>query len=356
MRRFFPALAVAVLALPHMAATAAPAYVPYTVVSGKYASAVALNDKAHYAVNSSPPDVPFQVASISDGLSSFNIGHIGGSTTRIRSLNNHGDAVGEGTTHEGALQSFLYSDGQMRNLTVAYGLRAASAINDAGTITGQSADNRAMTIRDGKAEVFGPPNSTADAINDRDDVLVGYAPEGFGTRTAIYSRVLGTLELLPLLGGPHLVGTAISNDGWATGYGFTGDNRVHAFLYDGAGMLDLTPSAGSSTAYDINNLNHIVGSMDNRAFWYGGGVLVDLNTLIDPEADILLTAAIAINDHDQILAKGCDRAGVFCYDTVLLNSVTAIPEPETYLMLVAGLAFLAARRLAAIVRWHRLSS
>lgn len=99
-----------------------------------------------------------------------------------------------------------------------------------------------------------------------------------------------------------------------------------------------------ASAVDVNvNARY---AMDKRAFWSNnGGELIDLNTLIDPDADLLLTAAIAINDRDQILAKSCDRAGVFCYDTVLLNNVYAIPEPSEYLMLAMGLALLAARRI-----------
>lgn len=341
---FASALIAVSLGTMPFAASAAPDYMRYSIVSGKYAAGVALNDRARYAVNNFPPDIPYETAFISGGVPNVILNSLGGNITRIRSLNNYDEAVGDSTTASGALHAFLYAGGQMRDLTAAYGLHSVRSINDIHYITGQSADSRAMVIRNGIPDVFGPPNSTAGAVSETGDVLVEYTPAGQGIHTAVYSDARRTLSDLPLLGGAHLIGTAISNDGLVTGYGFTCDNLSHAFLFDGGTMTDLTPDARSSAGYDINNLNHVVGTVDNRAFWYTGGKVIDLNTLIDPNADLLLTAAIAINDRDQILAKGCDRAGVFCNETVLLNSVYAIPEPREYLMLAAGLLTLGLRR------------
>jgi hypothetical protein len=71
--------------------------------------------------------------------------------------------------------------------------------------------------------------------------------------------------------------------------------------------------------------------------------MIDLNTLVDPTADLLLTSAIAINDRGQILAKSCDRAGVFCYETVRLDGIPAVPQPPQVTLCLAGLAWLGAR-------------
>lgn len=129
-----------------------------------------------------------------------------------------------------------------------------------------------------------------------------------------------------------------------TGYGTTAANRNHAYLYDGDTITDLTPAAMNSIGYDINNLKQVVGTVDNRAFLHEDGELIDLNTLVDPQAD-LLTSAIEINNQSQILARSCDRAGVFCYGTVLLDPVPAIPEPATVAMLLMGLALLRAHQV-----------
>jgi probable HAF family extracellular repeat protein len=327
-------------ALP-LAAAAAPGYVSVTFASGKYAAAVALDDAGRFAVNNFPPDIPYEVATISGSPLNEDVGSLGGTITRIRALNNRGEAVGDSTTADGALHAFLYASGRMHDLTATYGVGNVQAIDDRGDISGQTADGRAMVIRNGMVEAFGPPGSSAGALNDAGDTLVEYAPPGQGIHTAVYRD--GTLTDLPLLGGAHVFGSAINDAGWVTGYGFTGAGRAHAFLYDGVTMVDLTPSASSSAAYDVNDLGEVVGTVDNRAFLYANGTMTDLNALVDPAADLLLTSAIAINDRGQILAKSCDRAGVFCYETVRLDGIPAVPEPPQVTLCLAGLAWLGAR-------------
>lgn len=85
------------------------------------------------------------------------------------------------------------------------------------------------------------------------------------------------------------------------------------------------------------HLGQVVGTVDNRAILYSDGQLFDLNTLIDPNADLLLTSAIEINNRTQILARSCDRAGMFCYSTVLLDPIPGVPEPPAIAMLLLGL-------------------
>lgn len=340
-RKRIAAWAAAALATLPLAAAAAPSYLSVEFASGKYAAAVALNDAGRFAVNNFAPDIPYEVAYISGSTQNEDVGSLGGNITRIRSLNNQGDAVGESTTADGALHAFLYSSGRMHDLTATYGAGSVQAIDSRGDISGQTADGRAMVIRSGTVDAFGPPGSSAGALNDAGDTLVEYVPPGQGIHTAVYHD--GRLTDLPLLGGAHVFGSAINDAGWVTGYGFTGGGRAHAFLYDGRAMTDLTPSASSSTAYDVNDLGEVVGTVDDRAFLYANGKFIDLNTLVDPAADLLLTSAIAINNQGQILAKSCDRAGVFCYATVRLDGIPAVPQPPQVMMFLAGLAWLGAR-------------
>lgn len=333
----------AVLGLQPVAAAAAPAWLSATPVSGKYAVAFSLNDAGQYAVNNFGPEIPYELASIDGGPEPENIGSLGGSISRISALNNKGEAVGASTTGEGALHAFFYSSGRMRDLTTAYGIERAAALNDRGDVTGQAPGERAMVIRKGRAEVFGPPNSVAGEINEAGDILVEYFPQGQGSRTAVYRA--GELSDLPTLGGEHVLGGAINEAGWVSGYGSTADGRLHAWLYDGRTMTDLTPLAASATAHDIDDLGQVVGSMDNRAFLYAAGQLVDLNSFVDPGADLLLTAATDINNRGQILARSCDRAGVFCYGTMLLDAVPPVPELPQLLMLATALGLFGLHRI-----------
>lgn len=329
------------LGMQPLAAGAAPPWLSVTPVAGKYSAAFSLNDAGQYAVNNFGPDSPFELASIG-GPDPQDIGTLGGTTSRISAINNKAEAVGASTTAEGAMHAFFYSSGRMHDLTTAYGVERAAAVNDRGDITGQAPGERAMVVRNGRAEVFGTPISVAGDINAAGDILVEYFSPGDRARTAVYRD--GRLNDLPTRGGEHLLGGSLNDAGWVSGYGSTPEGGLHAWLYDGKAITDLTPLAANGIAYDINNLGQVVGTMDDRAFLYAGGRLVDLNTLVDPEADLLLTVAEDINNHGQILARYCDRAGVFCYGTVLLDGIAPVPEPPQVLMLAAALALLARRR------------
>lgn len=335
-------MAVALGLFP-LATAAGPAYLTATPVSGKYSSAFALNDAGQFAVNNSPPEIPIEAASISSLTQSESIGGLGGPITRIASINNEGEAVGVSTTAEGMAHSFLYSSGRMTDLSLVYGPGRVNAINDRGEITGQSADDRALVIRNGRAEVFGPPHSVAGDINERGDILVEYFEPGRPSRTAVYSQ--GRLSDLPMRDGVSLLGGAINDAGWVSGYGTTSGGRLHAWLYDGATITDLTPLAANAFAYDINNLGQVVGTIDDRAFLYSEGQLVDLNRFVDPAADLLLISASDINNRGQILAHSCDRTGVFCYGTVLLDAIPPVPEPPAILMLLTALVPLGLYRI-----------
>lgn len=347
-------LAPAAAAAAAAEAAPAPAYFSVAPAGSKYAHAIALNDAGRYAVNSFGPETPYQGASIDGRPVSESIGSLGGYTTQIRALNNLGQAVGVSTTAAGEAHAFLYSGGRMQDLTARYGIQDAGAINDRGEISARSTGLRAAVLRGGVLDEFGPPNSGAGDINARGDMLVDYFPEGLGYRSALYSK--GTLTDLPRAGGMQVLGQAINDAGWVTGY-FTGaDGRNHAFLWDGQTYTNLTPWARSSFGYDINNLGQVVGVSDGRAFLYADGELIDLNTRIDRDADRLLISADEINERGQILAPSCDRAGVFCYGSSLLTPVPAVPELPLVTLLTAGLALLGGWRLGRAVLLRRRST
>jgi probable HAF family extracellular repeat protein len=254
--------------------------------------------------------------------------------------------VGQSTTASGAIHAFLYSGGRMRDLTTAHGIGAAVAINDRGDIGGQTGydNSRALVLKGASVDVFGPPSSSVSDINGAGDALGGYIAPGRGELAFVYSD--GKRTDLPSLGGSGTYGTGINDAGSASGYGITGEGRVHAWLYDGKTMTDLTPSAADGRAYDINNLGQVVGAFrptpgNDHAFLFENGEMIDLNTLIDPASGWTISGAAAINDMQQIAATAC-QAGV-C-QAVRLDLVSAVPEPSMFGMLAAGLALGLARR------------
>lgn len=81
-----------------------------------------------------------------------------------------------------------------------------------------------------------------------------------------------------------------------------------------------------------------------RTAVYSRGKLIDLNMLIDPEADLLLKSADDSDNQGQIVAHSCDRTGVFWYGSVLPSPVPVVAGPSAAVLLLAGLALVAGRR------------
>src|SRR4029078_4747991 len=95
------------------------------------------------------------------------------------------------------------------------------------------------------------------------------------------------------------LGRSSSSDAWGANESgqVAGSSNGHAFLYDGS-LHDLGPLAGFSTIHtsDLNSTGQVVGYSYNdfnnpRAWVYTGGVIRDLNTLIDPLSGWIVGAA-----------------------------------------------------------------
>ncbi len=101
----------------------------------------------------------------------------------------------------------------------------------------------------------------------------------------------------------------------------------YGFLYSAGTMKNLgtIPGGMSSYAQSINSSGAIVGyaaltSGAQHAFLYTNGVMVDLNSLIDPAEGWVLSGATGINDAGQIVGYGFNSSGQT--DAYLLTPVT----------------------------------
>ena len=91
-----------------------------------------------------------------------------------------------------------------------------------------------------------------------------------------------------------------------------GTGAIHAFLWSRAeGMQNLGSLASSnfSQALALNSSGQVVGasqtSLGSRAFiWTQKAGMQDLNTMISETLDVILTAAVHIDDRGRILAVG----------------------------------------------------
>ena len=96
-------------------------------------------------------------------------------------------------------------------------------------------------------------------------------------------------------------------------------------------------------AYGINAAGQVVGWSYTSggaydAFLYSSGSMVDLNSLIAPSSGWTLLQANAVNDNGQIVGYGTYEGETEAF------LLTPTPAPPTALLLVPGLAGLAAVR------------
>jgi probable HAF family extracellular repeat protein len=163
----------------------------------------------------------------------------------------------------------------------------ALAINDSGVVVGISklATGRTHAVRwtSGSIEDLGTLpgdlDSEALAINNAGQV-VGFS-SGSGTRAVLWDRSSQVQNLGALPGGEFSQALGINAAGIVVGISNIGSDTDHA------------PD----------------GEHGSHAFiWTRTAGMRDLNDLVPPEADVLLIAAVAINETGQIAAYGGRRS------------------------------------------------
>lgn len=183
MTRSLSAVLTMVLAVLPLAAAAAPNYYtpfPYytpSPQSGKYDAAIALNNAGLVAVNNRDSNVPSRTGYIATFPMLTDVGTLGGSDSAIRAINDNNQAIGYSDTADGGIHPFLFSGGRIHDLTADYGVTNATSLNNRVEIAGSS-NGRAMVLRDGKVDAFGPPNSVAASINNEGAVAGDFYVNG----------------------------------------------------------------------------------------------------------------------------------------------------------------------------------
>lgn len=285
------------------------------------------------------------------GTGFVELGTLGGGSSRAYGINDAGVVVGEAENGAGTPRAFVYSSGAMSDLGTFGGPSSrASAINNRGQIAGvaDSEDGSfaflysTSTGMQNLGALPGGVSSRAEGVNDEGMVvggsIVGDSPLPM-FHAFLYSA--GSMEDLGPLNGSFSVGQAINDSGQVVGWANAGFGIDHAFLYSAGVMTDLgtLTGTGSSVAYDINNQGQAVGwsevaNRETRGVMYQGGAVIDISSLIDSSAGWTVEAAYAINDYRQIAAFGCKDN--FC-QALLLDPVSPVPEPQTSILLLAGI-------------------
>jgi hypothetical protein len=140
---------------------------------------------------------------------------------------------------------------------------------------------------------------------------------------------------------------AINDAGQSVGYSVTTADGYDAVLWSPSGkatMLQDVGGSGVSAALAINDAGWSVGLSDGAVLWSPTGKATNLGAVLGSAWSD--TEAVGINNSGDIIGRGFYMGN---QDGFLLTpvSATSVPEPSTWMMLLAGfvgLGFAGSRR------------
>ncbi|MDQ2800925.1 MAG: hypothetical protein M3Y13_14935, partial [Armatimonadota bacterium] len=221
-------------------------------------------------------------------------------------ISDHGEIVGfcAPNGHKDRNHLVLWQNGKIRDTgLINPALTPTAAINDDGQIV------MAATIRDGNGR-----------LHSLGTLQAGVPSDAFFINSASPSSVVGNsyghgflwrdgkMTMLGTLGGWTSQAKCVNNRDqvvdWAE---LRHRGRYHAFLWQHGKMTDLGAlrADGGGIANAINDQGVIVGEDDTgHAVLWKNGKIVDLNDELPTHAHVILSDAVGINNHGEILCNG----------------------------------------------------
>lgn len=245
-----------------------------------------------------------------------------------RAINDRGDVVGSTglrpmlpTLWQGGMPYYL----ETPPIPTYYGGRA-NALNNTGTIVGQSSEARALIWQDRQVSELPVPanaNSAAFGVNDRGQAVgwtTRFGADGsvVGTHATLWSG--GVNHQLPGLGGLESQALAINEQGQIAGWSYTGVGfERHATLWQGGQLIDLGAAGGrESWANAINDHGVVAGAASvgddyaRAAVWIDGQASV-LDSL---GPDWRTTIAYGINNAGVVVGTSLETSTGDFYATL----------------------------------------
>ncbi len=293
-----------------------------------------------------------------------------GTATFAYGINESGQITGYSFVRNGLGQTspaaFVYQNGTLTNVGIGLASRGL-ALNNSGTIAGLvqlDPSKRDQGILIGTNPSSQTPvdgldataNSRFLAINSRGDAVGFSGVSGSTIRPVLYTN--GTLTDLGVPNGVSSEAIAINNAGTILIRNMTDpDVALRGYLFrDGTftdighlGGNDTRPAGLNAQGYVVGYSRQADGSVRGFVYTPDGG-MQNLESLFQNNA--LVTAGyvpgsfspFAINDNNQIAGIGTFTDAFGEHDRLMLLTPIAIPEPETYALILIGLAAAAASR------------
>lgn len=291
-------------------------------------------------------------------------------------VNASGQVVGFNTFDDGSVRGYILNNGVISKLGTLGGTSStAFGINDAGLVVGRARTSgnadHPFLYNDGVITDLGTLGGSAGyayRINNSGQI-VGSAQTTGNAAWQAFLWSNGVMTGLGTLGGNSSIVKDINDNGQIVGWAATpGNASNHAYLWSNGVMSDLGTLGGNSYAYSINANGQIVGQFTpsittgmtpygilcgycDHAILWNNGSMMDLNYVEGViGSNWLLKSATGINDNGQIVGTGLyvtsDGTSLSVKEHIYLLTPTAVPEPETYAMMLAGLGLVgwAARR------------
>jgi len=340
-------------------------YTSLSTLGGSSGWAYDINNNGQIAGRSSVVGDAAVHATLWNGAVATDLGTLSGHTNSIAfGINDAGSIVGRSIGSSGFVAT-LWSGGAITDLGLGNN-STANAINSSGQVAATRlgpGGGQTVTWSGGSVVERFQTSFLRPGINDAGQVV------GESANRAVLSSGGTVTALAAVPGSVFSYAMAINNVGQVVGDSvFCGACNDRATLWQDGIAIDLGTLGGSdSVASDINDAGQIVGNSKNASgdyravLWNTAGTIVDLNSFLDAatvEAGWVLYEANAINRDGWIVGGAINTINMTSSaflltpgasrlpSAFLVTSVSPVPEPETYALLMAGLGLLgaAARR------------